>query len=116
MRRVASGGSVDSLRASGSLDHTSDHVRENVTAAAAGINLPGFSVPGLPYSMDPGRGTSEFQLALDGDRITGRWQVHAGNVAWKADSVTRKLNTMELLVGRVLTGVNQLDLTADISG
>jgi hypothetical protein len=43
--------------------------------------------------------------------------VHSTNLTWKSDSSrTRKLNTIEALVARVLTGVNQLDLTADIGG
>ncbi|HJQ21833.1 MAG TPA: TIGR03545 family protein [Gemmatimonadaceae bacterium] len=116
MRRVATGTSVDSLRVLGSLDHTTPRIRETITANAAGVALPTIAIPGLPYRMDGGRGTSELRLALDGEQISGRWSLRSAHVTWKADSVKRALNTMESLVARVLTGVNQLDFTADITG
>jgi hypothetical protein len=67
--------------------------------------------------MDPGRGATELRFTLDGDQLSGKWVVHSTNLTWKADSArARKLNTIEMLVSRVLTGVHQLDLTADIGG
>jgi uncharacterized protein (TIGR03545 family) len=117
MRRAARGSDVDSLRIIGSMDHTTAHVHETVNANAAGVRLPTFSIPGLPYSMDPGRGTSELRIALDGEQISGRWALRSTSVAWKSDSASaRTLNTMESFVARVLTGVHQLELTADVSG
>lgn len=115
----ASGVAVDSLRASGSIDHTGPpgKIRETVSVAAAGVQLPAISVPGLPYSMDPGRGSSALHIALDGGQISGRWVVLSANLTWKTDSAAaRPLNPMASLVARVLTGVSRLDLTADVSG
>jgi len=117
LRRAATRSDVDSVRVAGSLDHTGAVIRENVTAQAAGIALPTISIPSLPYSMAWGRGSSELRIALNGEQLSGRWSVHSPKVTWQLDSVNaRKLNTMESLVARVLTGINTLDLTADISG
>jgi hypothetical protein len=81
------------------------------------VKLPSMSVPVLPFRADPGRGTSELRFSLDGDRLTGHWSVASGELAWPTDSARqRSLNTVESLVARVLTGVRQLDLSADVGG
>lgn len=119
LRRSARGSDVDSVRVIGSLDHTSARQREVVNVQAAGVKLPTLPVPALPYSMDPGRGTSELRFVLDGEQLSGRWVVHSTNLTWKSDSSRARrggLNTIEALVARVLTGVDRLDLTAEIGG
>ena len=117
IRRVAKGSDVDSLRVVGSLDHTTARPREIVNASAAGVKLPSVALPALPYRMDPGRGTSEMRFVFDGEQLSGRWVVRSTNLTWNQDaSRLRKLNTLETLIAHVLTGVNQLDMTADISG
>jgi uncharacterized protein (TIGR03545 family) len=117
IRRVAKGSDVDSLRVVGSLDHTTARPREIVNASAAGVRLPVVAVPALPYSMDPGRGTSDMHFVFDGEQLSGRWVVRSTNLTWKPEAArARKLNTLETLIARVLTGVNQLDMTADVSG
>lgn len=111
------GGTVDSMRATGSLDHLGARPRELVNVQAVGVKLPPLPIPSLPYSMDPGRGTSELRFALDGEQLSGRWIVRSTSLTWKTDSArSRPLNTVETLVARVLTGVSQLDLVAEISG
>jgi uncharacterized protein (TIGR03545 family) len=116
-RRVASGSDVDSLRIIGSMDHLGDTPREIVNLQAAGVRLPTLDLPVLPYRMDPGRGTSELRFQLDGNRISGRWTVKSANLAWKTDSTrARSLNSVEAIVARALTGIHELDLTADVSG
>jgi uncharacterized protein (TIGR03545 family) len=116
-RRVTGGSAVDSLRASGSLDHTSNRHREVFNVQAAGVALPVFSIPTLPFNLDAGRGASEMRFVLDGERIAGRWTIRSNALTWHRDSArARPLNTIESLVARVLTGINQLDLVADIGG
>jgi uncharacterized protein (TIGR03545 family) len=117
IRRSATGTNLDSVRITGSMDHVGARPREIVNAQAAGVKLPAFAVPSLPYSMDPGRGTSELRFVLDGEQLSGRWVVRSSNVSWTLDSTrARRLNTIEGLVARVLTGVHELELTADVSG
>ena len=117
LRREASGSDIDSIRVLGSLDHTSTRLREVMSAQAAGVRLPTLSIPSLPYTMDPGRGTSELRFVLDGEHISGRLMLRSRAVSWKPDSArTRALNTLEGIVSRVLTGITELEMTADVSG
>ena len=117
LRRGATGTGVDSLFATGSLDHARARPRDVLSASAAGIALPGFSVPVLPLRAEPGRGTSELRVVLEGDQLSGRWSIRSTNVTWPVDSArARSLNTIESLVARIVTGLTELDLTAEISG
>jgi uncharacterized protein (TIGR03545 family) len=117
VRRTGRGGRVDSLRINGSLDHVAARPTEIVNASGTGVQLPPLVVPAIPYKMDPGRGSSELRFVLDGNQLSGRWSVRSSNVSWTLDSArARRLNTIETLVARVLTGVRELELTAEVSG
>jgi uncharacterized protein (TIGR03545 family) len=117
LRRASSGGAVDSLRVTGSMDHLRQQPREVVSVHAAGVGLPRLAVPSLPLAMDPGRGASELRFVVDGNQVTGRWSVRSSNLSWVRDSArARPLNTIESLVARVLMGIDELELVADISG
>ena len=115
--RRDTGAGSDSLVVRGEMDHVGARATETVAAAASGIALPKLPIPQLPYTMDPGRGSSELRFALEGDKLTGRWAVRSTNLSWTVDSSrARKLNSVEDLVARVLTGIPSLELTADITG
>ena len=114
-RRAAAGN--DSLLVLGSMDHVGPNPTESVSAAAAGISLPALPIPSLPYTMNPGRGSSELRFTLQGNQLSGRWAVRSTNLKWTLDSSrARRLNKVEELVARVLTGIPSLELSADISG
>lgn len=116
-RRTARGSDLDSVRIFGSMDHLGARPRETVNLYAAGVKLPALALPVLPLRMDPGRGTSELRFVLDGQRISGRWVLRSAALGWTTDSArARRLNTLESLVTRALTGITSLDLTADVSG
>jgi hypothetical protein len=67
--------------------------------------------------MDPGRGTSELRFVLDANAVSGRWAMRSSALTWVADPArARPLNTMESIVTRALTGIKDLEFTADISG
>jgi uncharacterized protein (TIGR03545 family) len=114
--RRATGSAVDSLRIAGALDHTSARARDILTVQAGGVELPDFPIPGLPYRARPGRGASAVRLTLDGDQLDAHWSLASGKLAWVADSATRKLNTIESLVAKVLTGVPTLEMNARVTG
>ena len=117
LRRAASGTGIDSLRLTGMLDHRTAKARDVVNLQAAGVELPGFPIPGLPYRAELGRGATALSLSLDGDQLAAKWSVTSNKMAWRADSAaTRKLNTIESLVARVLTGISALQMNADVSG
>jgi uncharacterized protein (TIGR03545 family) len=115
-RRNARAG-ADSLRITGSLDHTGATPRDVVTAYMSGVALPSIALPMLPYSLVPGRAVAEMRLRLDGDRLSGSWSVQSSAVTWRPDSARGKpLNSMESLVARAITGIRDLQLTTEIGG
>lgn len=117
LRRDAAGSGVESVRASGVVDHTGARPRDVVTVQAAGVRLPTFALPALPLRAEPGRGTSELRLTLDGDQLSARWTLRAAQAAWVVDSTrARRLNAVESLVQRVISGVRDFDLTAALNG
>jgi uncharacterized protein (TIGR03545 family) len=117
LRRAATGTGVDSLRLTGMLDHRTAKPRDVFSLQAAGVELPGFPIPGLPYRAELGRGATALSLSLDGDQLAAKWTVASNKMAWVADSIAAKrLNTIESLVARVLTGVSTLQMNADVSG
>jgi uncharacterized protein (TIGR03545 family) len=117
MRREAAGSSVESLRATGFLDHAGARARDVVSVQAAGVRLPAFPLPALPLRAQPGRGTSELRLTVDGDQVSAHWTLRSRELAWVTDSArARQLNTLESLVARVITGVRDFELAAELSG
>jgi len=117
LRRRAAGSDLDSLLVTGSVDHVRAVPRDAITARASGVRLPIFRLPVLPLRGDAGRGTSELRVVLDGDQLSARWVVQSSEVSWAVDSArARPLNTLETLVSRVITGLGDLDLTAELTG
>jgi hypothetical protein len=99
------------------LDHSKATPREVISLQAGGVELPAFPIPGLPYRVVPGRGTSQLRLTIDGDRLDAQWAVASGRVAWQGDSATtRRLNAIESLVAQVLTGIPTLQMNARMYG
>jgi uncharacterized protein (TIGR03545 family) len=117
LRREAVGSGIESVNASGLLDHTRSRPRDVVAVQAAGVRLQTFALPVLPLRAEPGRGTSELRLTLDGDQVAARWTLRAAQAAWIADSTrARQLNPVETLVQRAISGVQDFELTAELSG
>ena len=117
VRRVASGSGPDSLRITGALDHARSRARDVLTVDARGVDLPTLPIPGLPYRADPGRGASTLRLTIDGDQLDARWILSSGKLGWIADTTAaRRLNAIESLVARVLTGVPTLTMQAQMTG
>jgi uncharacterized protein (TIGR03545 family) len=117
LRRSASGSALESLRMTGMLDHVGARPRDIFTIDAAGVELPVIPLPGLPYSAFLGRGTSQVQLTVDGDQMKARWVIASGTVTWPGDSAAvARLNVIQSLVARVITGVRRLDVTAELEG
>ena len=117
LTREATNSGVDSLLIVGTLDHTKAIPNERIVMRAGGISLPAFTLPGIPLRLDLGKGASSMQLNLVGDAVAGRWTIGAPRPAWSPDTARKKaLNTLETLVTRVLTGIDNVDVTADIRG
>jgi uncharacterized protein (TIGR03545 family) len=117
LRRDAPGSGAESVRVTGLLDRTGRRPRDMVSVQAAGVALPTLPLAGLPFRAQPGRGASELQLALDGDRVSARWTLRSRELAWITDSSrARRLNAVESLVARVITGVHEFELVAELDG
>ena len=115
-RRRAAGRALASLDVRAVLDHLTSRSRDSITAAAEGIGLPAFNLPGLPVRLDPGHGRSGLTFVLRGDELRGRWSIASSNVRWTVDTSGRRLNELERLVWRVIAGLNDLRVTAELSG
>ena len=116
-RRDAAGTALGTLQVAGSIDHTAGRTRDSVTATGSAIALPGFALPGLPLRVEPGRGTSRLDFVRNGNRIAARWTIRSSDVQWLPDSSrARALNQIEQLVTRVISGLKELELTANLTG
>ena len=110
------GGSGVSLRGGGVMDHLGGRMRDSMAISAAGVPLPSFDIPGLPLRAELGRGTSRLMFDRTGDQIRGSWNIRAADVGWSPDGQGRALNRLEDLAVRVITGLDDIELSASVSG
>ena len=103
------------VRVGGALDHTTQRMRDSAAATVQGIPLPDFHVPGLPFAAALDRGSVGLDFRLDGDRIHGSLSLATTGITWRSDS-GRVLNSKEQLLARVLEGVADLDVRAQVGG
>ena len=115
-RRRAEGRALASLDVAAVLDHLTARTRDSLSAVADGVGLPAFALPGLPVRVDPGTGRTALTFVLRGEELRGRWSIASGGVRWSVDTASRRLNELERLVWRVLGGLNDLRVTAELSG
>ena len=115
--RSAAGSAIADIDVSGVIDHLSSSPRDSVAAKLRGVMLPSFAIPGLPFRLAPGTGAANLTFALSGDQLFGRWGIGSSNVAWALDSARgRSLNDLEGIVWRVVSGLKQLDVKAEVRG
>lgn len=114
--RTARGSAIEGIEVSAVIDHLGPRPRDSVAARARGVRLPAIDLPGVPFRVEPGVGTSELVLALQGDRLLGRWAIGSDRVRWARDTASRPLNTLEQVVWRILSGLSELRVAAEVSG
>lgn len=115
-RRSAAGSAIASIDVDAVIDHVSPQVRDSVAARLRGVQLPSFDLPGLPFRVAPGTGSSNLTFALTGDQILGRWTIGSQQVSWALDTTGRALNEIERLVWRVVSGLDDLSVEATVRG
>jgi uncharacterized protein (TIGR03545 family) len=99
------------------MDHTGSPVRDSARARLEGVPIPSFELPGLPFGVAPGHGESELTMAIRGDQVDGSWSMRSTEAAWHvAPASAQSLNLMESTVYRVLSGLTELDVTAEVHG
>jgi uncharacterized protein (TIGR03545 family) len=115
--RTAQGSAIASIEVAAVIDHVNpNRVRDSASARLRGVELPTIDVPGLPFRLNPGRGAARLDFALRNDQLSGHWSLASNQVAWALDSAGRKLNTLEGLVWRVVSGLKDLSVDARVSG
>ena len=115
--RSAAGSAIASMDVRAVIDHVNPaRVRDSASARLRGVSLPDFGVPGLPFRVRPGVGGADLAFGLSGDRVAGRWSISSDRVAWALDSTAPRLNDLEGIVWRVVSGLKQLSVDARVSG
>jgi uncharacterized protein (TIGR03545 family) len=115
-KRNAAGSVIAGLDIGAVVDHRTAGVRDSVSARLRGVKLPSFAIPKLPFRIVPGTGAANLDFALRGDRLLGRWSIGSDQVAWALDSAGGPRSDLEQLVWRVVSGLKQLDVKAQVSG
>ena len=115
-RRSAAGSAIAGLDVHAVVDHRTANVRDSVAARLRGVKLPSFDLPGLPFRLSPGTGAANLTFAMRGDRLLGRWSIGSNEVAWARDTTGGRPNDLEQLVWRVISGLQRLDVAAEVSG
>ena len=123
LTRRSTAGVVASIDSRGVLDHVGGRIRDSLGVTASGVTLPSFPLPGLPIRANLGAGNSRIDVLRVGNRIAARWTMNAPSVAWQRTAVTAGAgapngvrNQMEALALRVIEGVDDLSVTADLTG
>jgi uncharacterized protein (TIGR03545 family) len=115
--RTATGSAIASMDVRAVIDHVRpDRVKDSASARLRGVKLPSFTVPGLPFNLQPGTGAADLNFALRNEQLSGRWSIGSNQVAWALDSTGKKLNQLEQLVWRVVSGLKELSVDARVSG
>jgi len=115
--RSAAGSAVAGIDVDAVIDHVHpDRTRDSVAARLRGVKLPEFKLPELPFRLAPGIGNTNLSFALRENALRGSWSVAAPRASWALDTAGRKLNDLEGLVWRVVSGLNDLNLRAELGG
>jgi uncharacterized protein (TIGR03545 family) len=114
-RRDAPGSAIAGLDVGAIVDHRTSNVRDSVAARLRGVQLPAFQIPGLPFRLAPGAGSVNLSFLRRGDQLSGRWAIGSNQVSWGLDS-TGTRSQLEQVVWRVLSGLKQLDVSAQLGG
>ena len=109
--------SAPALQVGALVDHVGAVARDTAAGTLAGVGLPVLDVPGTPLKLEPGAGDMTLAFALSGDSLRARWAVKSNAVRWTRDSAAATGGgVVQQLLQRVLQGVKQLDLSADVRG
>jgi uncharacterized protein (TIGR03545 family) len=116
--RRAEGSAVAAIDVDATIDHVSARTKDVATARLRGIRLPSFNIPGIPLRVEPGTGSSslDFTMIGGGAQLSGKWVIASQQVSWIADTAGRSMNDLERLVWRVVSGLKDLEVVAELGG
>ena len=68
--------------------------------------------------MVPGLGSSslDFTMLGGGAEVSGRWAIASEQVSWTVDTAGRSMNDIERVVWRVVSGLKDLEVVAELRG
>jgi uncharacterized protein (TIGR03545 family) len=116
--RRAAGSALASIDVGAVINHVTARTHDSATARLEGIKLPSFDLPGVPFGVNPGTGSSSlaFSMKNAGAELFGRWAIGSKQVSWLADTTGRSLNQIERIVWQVVSGLDDLQVTAELRG
>jgi uncharacterized protein (TIGR03545 family) len=115
--RTAEGSAIAAIDVSAVIDHVRPgRIRDSASARLRGVSLPDLAVPGLPFTIQPGTGAATLNFALRNEELSGRWSIASDQVAWALDTTGRRLNDLEQIVWRVVSGLENLSVDARVTG
>jgi uncharacterized protein (TIGR03545 family) len=114
-KRDAPGSAIAGLDVGAIVDHRTSSVRDSAAARLRGVALPSFDIPGLPFRLAPGTGSASLNFLVGGEQLAGRWTIGSDEVRWSLDSAGTR-SDLEQVVWRVVSGLRQLDVTAELGG
>ena len=115
--RRAAGSALGSIDVNAVINHVTSRTVDSASARLRAVRLPSFQIPGIPFRVDPGVGTSNLDFTMrGGTQLFGRWAIASQRVSWSADTAGRSLNDIERLVWRVVSGLSNLEVVAELSG
>jgi len=116
--RRAAGSTLGSIDVNAVINHVTSRTVDSGSARLRGVKLPSFQIPGVPFRVDAGTGMSnlDFTMKGGGTQLFGRWVIASKQVRWTADTARRSLNDIERLVWRVVAGLSNLNVVAELSG
>ena len=75
------------------------------------------AIPGMPFSVDPGKGDVALAFSLSGDRLAGTWEITSSKASWVGDSAQLKgASLVEKTVWQVVSGLSELHVRAELGG
>ena len=114
--RRAAGSVVAGIDVGAVIDHVTANTRDSVAARLAGVQLPAFDLPGMPFRIAPGLSAVNLNFALKGEHLAARWAIASNRVSWSPDTSARPMNDVERVVWRVVSGLNDLRVDARVNG
>jgi uncharacterized protein (TIGR03545 family) len=117
-RRRATASAIADIDVNAVIDHVTARTRDSASARLRGIKLPAFEIPGVPFRVEPGLGSSnlDFSMKGAGGQLLGRWAISSRQVKWTADTTGKPLNDIERVVWRVVSGLAELEVVAELTG
>jgi uncharacterized protein (TIGR03545 family) len=90
---------------------------DSLAASVQGVSLPAISLPGLPFTVTPGRSTVGLRFSLAGDRLAGAWDINTTAASWASDtSRVAQPSLVESTVWSVVQGLSDLSVHAELGG